>query len=162
MWRLTVAASDQRFAASAPMPMTRADIGGSPRLNHETSVRQIPPPACASPVAVAVVVISDRHRSDMFRLRFKLDRLGLDYLQSMDADGRARSLGEPDDAAFGDCHSKNVARQIAQYGFGAVAPGRAMDDPGLPPSRLGQDEIGPAFGQISSHLGPHEDCKRPG
>jgi len=69
---------------------------------------------------------------------------------------------EPDDAAFGDCHSKNVARQIAQYGFGAVAPGRAMDDPGLPPSRLGQDEIGPAFGQISSHLGPHEDCKRPG
>src|SRR5580693_7381353 len=69
---------------------------------------------------------------------------------------------EPDDAAFGDCHSKNVARQIAQYGFGAVAPCRAMDDPGLPPSRLGQDEIGPAFGQISSHLGPHEDCKRPG
>jgi len=69
---------------------------------------------------------------------------------------------EPDDAAFGDCHSKDVARQIAQHGFGAVAPGRAMDDPRLPSSRLRQDEIGPAFGQISSHLGPHEDGKRPG
>src|SRR5262245_49898353 len=49
---------------------------------------------------------------------------------------------ETDNAAFGDCHSKDVACQIAQHGLGAVAPGRAMDDPGLPPGRLGQDEIG--------------------
>src|SRR5215468_161120 len=68
---------------------------------------------------------------------------------------------ETDDAAFGDCHSKDVACQIAQHGLGAVAPGRAMDDPGLPPGRLGQDEIGPAFGESSSHLGPHENCERP-
>ena len=32
----------------------------------------------------------------------------------------------------------------------------------LDAARLGQGEIGPAFGQISSHLGPHEDGKRPG
>ena len=69
---------------------------------------------------------------------------------------------ESDDATFGDCHSKNVACQIAQHGLGAVAPGCAMDDPGLPPGRLGQDEIGPAFGQRSSHLGPHEDGEWPG
>src|SRR5438046_2922084 len=69
---------------------------------------------------------------------------------------------EPDDAAFGDCHSKDVACKIAQHRLGAIAPGCAMDDPGLPPGRLGQDEIGPAFGQSSSHLGPHEDCERPG
>ena len=69
---------------------------------------------------------------------------------------------EPDDAAFGDCHSKDVACQIAQHGLGAIAPGCAMDDPGLPSGRFRQDEIGPAFGQSSSHLGPHEDCERPG
>ena len=28
-------------------------------------------------------------------------------------------------------------------------------------TQLRQDEIGPAFGQSSSHLGPHEDCERP-
>src|SRR4249919_4175926 len=43
---------------------------------------------------------------------------------------------ESDDATFGDCHSKDVACQIAQHGLGAVAPGCAMDDPGLPPGRL--------------------------
>src|SRR5262249_57259369 len=69
---------------------------------------------------------------------------------------------EPDDATFGDCYSKDVACQIAQHGLSAVTPGCAMDHPGLPPGRLGQDEIGPTFGQSSSHLGPHEDCERPG
>src|SRR6202140_1682676 len=69
---------------------------------------------------------------------------------------------ESDDATFGDCHSKDVACQIAQHGLGAVAPGCAMDDPGLSPGRLGQDEIGPAFGQRSSHLGPPEDGEWPG
>src|SRR5947199_8780506 len=69
---------------------------------------------------------------------------------------------EPDDAAFGDCHSKDVACQIAQHGLGAIAPGCAMDDPGLPPGRLGQDEIGPAFGQSRYHISSHEDCERQG
>ena len=75
------------------------------------------------------------------------------------ADGDAAVI-EPDDAAFGNRHAKDVACQIAQHGLGAVTPGRAVDDPTFPPYRLRQDEIGPAFGQSSSHLGPHEDCER--
>ena len=75
------------------------------------------------------------------------------------ADGDAAII-EPDDTAFGDGDAEHISREIAQDGLGAIAPGRAMDDPGLPPCRLGQHEIGPALGQCVSHLGSHQDRER--
>src|SRR5882724_12997581 len=67
---------------------------------------------------------------------------------------------EPDDAAFGDGDAEHISRKIAQDGFGTVAPGRAMDDPGLSPCRLGQHEVGPALDQRSSHFGSHQNRER--
>ena len=52
-------------------------------------------------------------------------------------------------------------REIAQHRVGTISPGRAVDDPGLPPGRLGQDQIGPALLQRGPHLGAHEDGERP-
>ena len=75
-------------------------------------------------------------------------------------DGDARVV-EPDDAGLGDGDAEHVAREIAQHRLGAVSPGRAVDDPGLPPGRPGQHEIGPALLQRGPHLGAHEDGERP-
>ena len=44
---------------------------------------------------------------------------------------------ERDDAGLGDGKAEHVAREIAQHCLGAIAPGRAVDDPGLPPGHLG-------------------------
>ena len=57
--------------------------------------------------------------------------------------------------------------QALAYVYFEEEPGTALigsdrQSAGLPPGRLGQDEIGPAFGQRSSHLGPHEDGEWPG
>src|SRR5262245_8678302 len=68
---------------------------------------------------------------------------------------------EPDDAGLGDGDAEHVAREIVQHRLGAVAPGRAVDDPGLAPGRPGQHEIGPALLQRGPHLGAYEDGERP-
>ena len=75
------------------------------------------------------------------------------------ADGDA-GVVEPDDAGLGDGDAEHVARQIAQHRLGAVASGRAVDDPGLPPGRPGQHQIGAPLLQRGFHLGAYEDGKR--
>src|SRR5262249_58567447 len=47
------------------------------------------------------------------------------------------SVVEVVDAVVGDGNAVDVARDILEHGFGTVAPGRAMHDPGLPPGGLG-------------------------
>src|SRR5262249_5315614 len=71
------------------------------------------------------------------------------------ADGDA-GVVEVDDAVVGDGNAVDIAREILEHGFGTVAPGRAMHDPGLPPGGLGNDEIGPALGERGPELAAHD------
>ena len=72
------------------------------------------------------------------------------------ADGDT-SVVEPDDAALGDGNTEHIAGEVAQHRLDAITPCRAVNDPGLRPCRLGQDEIGTAAGECGFHFGAHED-----
>ena len=45
----------------------------------------------------------------------------------------------------GDGDAEDVAGEIVEHGLLSLAPGGAMDDPGLRPGGLGQDQVGPAL-----------------
>src|ERR1700691_1577884 len=59
------------------------------------------------------------------------------------ADGD-RLIVEGDDAGIGDGDAEDIAGEIIEHGLLALAPGRAMDDPGLRPSGVGQNQVGTA------------------
>src|SRR5262245_24244754 len=74
-------------------------------------------------------------------------------------DGDAGRI-EANDAAVGDGYAVDIARQILEHGVGAVAPGRAVHDPGLAPHRLGDKEVGALLGERGPELAAHEVCER--
>lgn len=49
---------------------------------------------------------------------------------------------DADDAGVGDGNPEHIAGEVVERGLLAASPDRAMDDPGLGPCGLGQDEIG--------------------
>ena len=54
---------------------------------------------------------------------------------------------EADDTGVGNRYAEDVAGEVIEHGLLALAPGRAMDDPGLGPRGVGQNQIGtPLFG----------------
>src|SRR5262245_16889362 len=72
------------------------------------------------------------------------------------ADGDA-GVVEADDAAFGDGNTEHIAGEVAQHRLGTITPRRAVNDPGLRPCRVGQDEIGTGAGEGGFHFGAHEN-----
>ena len=63
---------------------------------------------------------------------------------------------EADDASVGDRDAEDVAGEIIEHGLLAFAPGRAMDDPGLGPGGVGQNQVGTALLQRGPELAAHE------
>ena len=49
---------------------------------------------------------------------------------------------EPDDTGVGDRDAEDVAGEVIEHGLLALAPGRAMDDPGLGPGGVRHNQIG--------------------
>jgi len=47
-----------------------------------------------------------------------------------------------DDTAVGDGDAEDVAGEVVEHGLLALAPGRAMHDPGLGPCGAGQNQVG--------------------
>ena len=68
---------------------------------------------------------------------------------------------EGDHAGVADGDPEHVAGEIVEHGLLALTPDGAVDDPGLGPSRGGQDQAGAAFGQGSSELAAYELGERP-
>src|SRR3954469_20402634 len=62
---------------------------------------------------------------------------------------------------FANRDPEHVAGEIVEHGLLALAPGGTVDDPGLGPSRSGQDQAGAACGQGGSELAAHELGERP-
>src|SRR5208282_6572797 len=52
-----------------------------------------------------------------------------------------RLVIEADDPGVGQSDAKDVAGQVVEHGLFAVAPGGDVEDPGLMPYRVGNDEI---------------------
>ena len=64
---------------------------------------------------------------------------------------------EPDDVALCDRNTEHIAGEVAQHRLGTITPCRAVNDPGLRPCRVGQDEIGTGAGEGGFHFGAHEN-----
>ena len=63
---------------------------------------------------------------------------------------------EPDDTGVGDRNAEDVAGEVIEHDLFAFAPGRAMDDPGLGPGGIGQNQIGTLLLQRGPELAAHE------
>ena len=63
---------------------------------------------------------------------------------------------EADDAGVGDRDAEDVAGEVIEHGLLALAPGRAMDDPGLRPDGVGQNQVGTAPLQRGPEFAAHE------
>src|SRR5271170_5985677 len=72
-------------------------------------------------------------------IRGKLFRQPRPALLVADRDGL---IVEADDAGIGDRDAEDVSGEVVEHGLLALAPGRAMDDPGLRPGRVGYPQIG--------------------
>src|SRR5579863_10683259 len=63
-----------------------------------------------------------------------------------------RLIVEADDSGVGDRDAEDVAGEVVEHGLLALAPGRAMDDPGLGPGGVGQNQIGTLLLECGSEL----------
>src|ERR1700722_9686778 len=63
---------------------------------------------------------------------------------------------EADNAGVGDRDAEDVAGEVIEHGLFALAPGRAMDDPGLGPGGVGQNQIGTFLLERGPELAAHE------
>ena len=54
---------------------------------------------------------------------------------------------ETDDAGVGDGDAEDVAGEVVEHGLLALAPWRDVDDPGLAPGGVGEDEVGAPAGR---------------
>ena len=66
------------------------------------------------------------------------------------------SIVEADDTGVGDGDAEDVAGEVIEHRLLALAPGRAMDDPGLGPGGVGQDQIGTPLLQRGPELAAHQ------
>src|SRR5713226_1254754 len=77
---------------------------------------------------------------------------GLAFLV-LDADG---FVVEAADAGVGESNAKDVAGEVVEHGLFAVAPDGDVEDPGLAPHRVGDDEIGALSVQQRPELATHQ------
>jgi hypothetical protein len=63
---------------------------------------------------------------------------------------------EADDPGVGDRDAEDVAGEIIEHSLLALAPGRAMDDPGLGPGCVRQNQIGTLVFESGPELAAHE------
>ena len=66
---------------------------------------------------------------------------------------------EADDAGIGDGDAEDVAGEVVEHGLLALAPGRAVDDPGLGPGGVGQNQVGTLLLERGPELAAHELAK---
>jgi len=71
------------------------------------------------------------------------------------ADGHGLVV-EADDAGVGYGDTEDVACEIVEHGLLALTPGRAVDDPGLGPDGVGNNEVGATVCEPVAELATHE------
>src|SRR5256885_15195236 len=69
---------------------------------------------------------------------------------------RDRPIVETNDAGVGDGNAKDIAGEVVEYASLALAPRRALGDPGFGPGGLGDRQIGTTLLERGPELAAHE------